>query len=70
VQLFVIQRTDCDRFAACADLDPVYARELSAAARSGVEVLCQGCDISVSEIRIVRRLPWIDAPGVLSTGGP
>jgi len=64
VQLFVIQRADCDRFAACADLDPVYARELAAAATAGVEVLCQGCDISPMEIRIARRLPWIHAPGV------
>ena len=62
VQLFVIQRTDCDRFAACADLDPVYARELTIAATAGVEVLCYGCDISLEHIRIARRLPWIHAP--------
>ena len=63
VQLFVVQRTDCDRFAACADLDPVYAAGLEAAARAGVEVLCYACDISVTDIRLARRLPWIDAPG-------
>ncbi len=62
VQLFVIQRTDCDRFAACADLDPVYSRELAVAARSGVEILCYACDIDVSHVRITRRLPWIHAP--------
>ncbi len=59
VQLFVIQRTDCGRFAACADLDPAYAAGLAAAARAGVEVLCYACDMSVSDIRIARRLPWI-----------
>jgi sugar fermentation stimulation protein A len=64
VQLFVIQRTDCDRFAACADLDPTYAAALPAAAAAGVEVLCYGCDISPREVRIARRLPWRDAPGV------
>ncbi len=63
VQLFVIQRTDCDRFAACADLDPAYAAGLLAAAAAGVEVLCYGCDISVQDIRIARRLPWIHASG-------
>ena len=66
VQLFVIQRTDCDRFAACADLDPAYAAGLIAAAGAGVEVLCYGCDIGVGEIRIARRLPWIDAPAAIT----
>jgi sugar fermentation stimulation protein A len=64
VQLFVIQRTDCDSFAACEDLDPVYARGLSDAAEAGVEVLCYRCDISPDEIRISRRIPWRDAPSV------
>jgi sugar fermentation stimulation protein A len=64
VQLFVIQRTDCDSFAACEDLDPVYARGLSDAAEAGVEVLCYRCDISPDEIRISRRIPWRDAPTV------
>jgi sugar fermentation stimulation protein A len=58
VQLFVIQRTDCDRFAACADLDPAYAAGLTAAAEAGVEVLCYGCDISCEAVRIARRIPW------------
>lgn len=62
VQLFVIQRADCDRFAACADLDPTYAAGLLAASGAGVEVLCYGCDISIDRIRIARRIPWIHAP--------
>jgi sugar fermentation stimulation protein A len=59
VQLFVIQRTDCDRFAACADLDPAYAAGLDRAAAAGVEVLCYACDIGMSEIRLARRVPWV-----------
>jgi sugar fermentation stimulation protein A len=63
VQLFVIQRTDCRAFAACADLDPTYAAGLTAAAAAGVEVLCYGCDITQDTVRIARRLPWVqDAP--------
>ncbi len=65
VQLFVIQRTDCDRFAACADLDPTYAAGLAAAAEAGVEVLCYDCDISPERIRLARRLPWAGAPAGL-----
>ena len=61
VQLFVIQRTDCDHFAACADLDPTYATGLDVAAAAGVEVLCYGCDISPEAVRIARRIPWRDA---------
>lgn len=58
VQLFVIQRDDCDAFDACHDLDPAYAAGLRAAADRGVEVLCYACDISPEEIRIARRIPW------------
>ncbi len=59
VQLFVIQRTDCDRFSACADLDPTYAAGLERAAAAGVEVLCYACDIDENEIRLARRVPWL-----------
>ncbi|MDB5580667.1 MAG: sugar fermentation stimulation protein [Bradyrhizobium sp.] len=62
VQLFVIQRGDCDAFAACAELDPVYAAGLTAAARAGVEVLCYRCDLSSDAITLSRRLPWRDQP--------
>lgn len=62
VQLFVIQRTDCDRFAACADKDPTYAAGLAHAAAAGVEVLCYACDIGTNEIRLARRVPWVGDP--------
>ncbi len=58
VQLFIIQRTDCDSFAACADLDPAYAAGLEAAAGAGVEVLAYACDISLDGIRVAHRVPW------------
>ena len=58
VQLFVIQRTDCDRFAACADLDPVYAAGLEVAADAGVEVLAYRCAISPVAVSVAERVPW------------
>jgi sugar fermentation stimulation protein A len=58
VILFLVQRGDCDAFAAAADIDPAYAEGLAAAARAGVEVLCYDCDISPSSLRLNRRLPW------------
>jgi len=61
VMLFVIQRTDCDLFAACAELDPKYAAGLTAAAKAGVEVLCYDCDISPTAISVARPIPWRDA---------
>ena len=64
VQLFIVQRTDCDRFAACADLDPAYAAGLIAASQAGVEVLCYRCNISSEAINIAGRIPWIHAPAV------
>lgn len=58
VALFVVQRTDCDAFSACHDLDPAFARGLEAAADSGVEVLVYGCDISPNAVRIARPMTW------------
>ncbi|RAK56439.1 DNA/RNA nuclease SfsA [Phenylobacterium deserti] len=64
VMLFVIQRTDCDEFEACHDLDPAYAAGLQQAAAEGVEVLAYDCDISPTAIRIARRRPWRSARAV------
>lgn len=58
VMLFVVQRTDCAAFEACAELDPAYAAGLERAASEGVEVLCYDCDISPKAIRLARRIPW------------
>jgi sugar fermentation stimulation protein A len=58
VMLFVVQRTDCDAFEACADLDPAYAAGLIAAAGAGVEVLVYRCEISPERVAISRAMPW------------
>lgn len=58
VALFIVQRTDCEAFSACHELDPAFARGLDEAAEAGVEVLIYACDLSVEAVRISRRLAW------------
>ncbi len=62
VALFVVQRTDCDRVAAAADLDPGFAAALGDALRAGVEVLAYACTIAPSQVSLSHRLPVL-APG-------
>ncbi|MBI1198909.1 MAG: DNA/RNA nuclease SfsA [Phenylobacterium sp.] len=59
VVLFVVQRTDCDAFSACRELDPAFALGLDQAADAGVEVLVYGCDVGTTGAKIARRLPWV-----------
>ncbi|MET0273851.1 MAG: DNA/RNA nuclease SfsA [Phenylobacterium sp.] len=58
VMLFVVQRTDCDAFEACHDLDPAYAKGLAHAAAAGVEVLAYACEITPEHVVIAQRIPW------------
>jgi len=58
LMLFVVQRMDCTRFAAAADLDPAYAEGLTWAAGQGVEVLVYGCEVSADGVRIGERMAW------------
>ena len=58
VALFVVQRMDCDRFQACAELDPVFARTLDEVAAEGVEVLVYGCEIDERGVALKQRIPW------------
>lgn len=58
VALFVVQRTDCDAFSACRDLDPKFAAGLERAAEAGVEVLVYGCAMSPEAITLHRPIAW------------
>jgi sugar fermentation stimulation protein A len=58
VVLFVVQRTDCDAFAACRDLDPRFADALDHAAEAGVEVLVYRCEMGQDAIGLSHRIPW------------
>lgn len=59
VVLFVVQRTDCDRFRPAADCDPKFAVALAEVADAGVEVLVYGCEIDQSRVRLTRPIPWL-----------
>ena len=57
VMLYLVQRTDCARFALAGDIDPAYAEAYRGARRAGVEMLCYGCRVSRRSIRLDRPLP-------------
>lgn len=57
VNLFVVQRTDCERFTIAGDIDPAYASALHQAQQLGVEILCYGCSITMEEIILSNPLP-------------
>jgi sugar fermentation stimulation protein A len=52
VQLFIVQRTDCNRLSPARDLDPAYARALDAAAAAGVEILAYACSIDLHGVEL------------------
>jgi len=58
VMLFLVQRTDCDAFSACAELDPAYAAGLEVAADAGVEVLVRGCVINTARVVLSHPIAW------------
>jgi sugar fermentation stimulation protein A len=57
--LFVVQRTDCDRFAPARDLDPAFAAALGRAVEAGVEVFARVCEISLTGVRLAHAIPVI-----------
>jgi sugar fermentation stimulation protein A len=57
VMLYVVQRTDCTRFAISADIDPAYGEALATARGLGVEALCYACAITPQAITLDRALP-------------
>jgi len=56
VQLFIVQRNDCDVLSPADDIDPAYAQALRDAAAAGVEIIAWACTISVEEIEVVREI--------------
>ncbi len=52
MMLYLVQRTDCTRFALARDIDPAYGVAFDAARAAGVEIMCLGTSISPREIRL------------------
>ena len=61
VVLFVVQRTDCESFRACAELDPKFAAALEKASAAGVEVLVYAAQMSPTAVSLSHRIPWTSA---------
>ncbi|MHA1571889.1 MAG: DNA/RNA nuclease SfsA [Alphaproteobacteria bacterium] len=57
VMLYIVQRSDCDRFRLAEDIDPDYARAFDDARAKGVEMLCYSCKITLEGIEITTALP-------------
>ena len=60
VMVFLVQRSDAEKFSLAADIDPAYAAAFQTAAASGVEMLCYRCHLSPTEIRVDKRLEIAD----------
>lgn len=61
IMLYLVQRTDCDRFALARDIDPVYGTTFDAARRAGIEILCFGTSISAEGVEIAGALSVLKA---------
>ncbi|WP_170479522.1 DNA/RNA nuclease SfsA [Ruegeria arenilitoris] len=61
IMLYLVQRTDCDRFTLAADIDPDYAAAFGAARQKGVERLIYGTRISPKGI-------WVTSADIQMVG--
>ncbi len=58
IMLYLVQRTDCDRFALASDIDPAYAAAFEAAQAQRVERLVVGTRISPQGIEVNTEKAW------------
>ena len=57
LMLYLVQRTDCDRFTLAADIDPAYAAAFETAQAQGVEKLVYGTRISPNGVLVGASIP-------------
>ncbi|PPR71402.1 MAG: Sugar fermentation stimulation protein A [Alphaproteobacteria bacterium MarineAlpha3_Bin4] len=56
VMMYLVQRQDSQTFSIASDIDPVYAKGLRTAIAAGVEILCYGCKLTATEIRVAAPI--------------
>lgn len=56
IMLYVIQRSDCNLFSICDDLDPVYGKKFALALKAGVEAYAIKCNVTHESITPFERL--------------
>ncbi|NSY37852.1 DNA/RNA nuclease SfsA [Leisingera sp. ANG59] len=56
IMLYLVQRTDCDRFQLASDIDPAYADAFASAQAAGVEKLVLGTRISPQGVEVAGPL--------------
>ena len=62
VMLYLVQRTDANRFTLASDIDPAYAEAFQQATNAGVEAIVYMCAISHSEINLTHAIPFAKQP--------
>ncbi len=55
VMFYLIQRTDCDRFALASDIDPHYAARFASATQNGVEAIAYDCQIDTASVTVDKK---------------
>ncbi len=58
VMLYIIQRTDVEKFAPAVSIDPGYAETLRKALKAGVEVIPLQAAVSPERIEIIGEIPF------------
>lgn len=57
--LFCVMRENITQFKIADSIDPDYARAVEQAMADGVEVLCYGCDLTLTNISVSNKIPII-----------
>ena len=59
VMIYMCQRTDAERCALAADIDPDYVEEWRRAREKGVETHALACSVSPREVAATRTIPFV-----------